>query len=170
VALLAHRYSFVYNERVLLVMSTSQICFNTILGPVSIVEKNKKIIYINFKKKKSKKISNRLINLKKKILLYLSGKIKRISAKYKIEGNKKQIQTWNAIRKIPYGNTWSYKKISKIVKTSPRHIGKICSQNKILLFIPCHRVINNNGGLGGFSGTGGINQKKKLLELEKLNS
>jgi len=151
-------------------MSTSQICFNTILGPVSIVEKNKKIIYINFKKKKSKKISNRLINLKKKILLYLSGKIKRISAKYKIEGNKKQIQTWNAIRKIPYGNTWSYKKISKIVKTSPRHIGKICSQNKILLFIPCHRVINNNGGLGGFSGNGGINLKKKLLELEKLNS
>ncbi|MBM5788120.1 MAG: methylated-DNA--[protein]-cysteine S-methyltransferase, partial [Pelagibacterales bacterium] len=58
----------------------------------------------------------------------------------------------------------------KIVKTSPRHIGKICSQNKILLFIPCHRVINNNGGLGGFSGTGGINLKKKLLELEKLNS
>jgi len=151
-------------------MSTSQIYFNTILGPVSIVEKNKKIICINFKKNKTKKINNRLINLKKKILLYLSGKIKKISAKFKVEGNKKQIQTWNAIRKIPYGNTCSYKTISKIVKTSPRHIGKICSQNKILLFIPCHRVINNNGELGGFSGTGGINLKKKLLELEKLNS
>ena len=74
------------------------------------------------------------------------------------------------MRKIPYGNTWSYKTISKIVNTSSRHIGKICSQNKILLFIPCHRVINSNGGLGGFSGTGGINLKKKLLELEKLNS
>jgi len=151
-------------------MSTSQIYFNTILGPVSIVEKNKKIIYINFKKTKSKKINYRLINLKKKILLYLSGKIKKITGNFKIEGNKKQIQTWNVMRKIPYGNTWSYKTISKIVKTSPRHIGKICSQNKILLFIPCHRVINNNGGLGGFSGTGGINLKKKLLELEKLNS
>jgi len=50
-------------------MSTSQIYFNTILGPVSIVEKNKKITYINFKKKKSKKTNNRLINLKKKIKL-----------------------------------------------------------------------------------------------------
>jgi len=151
-------------------MSTSQIFFNTILGPVSIIERNKKIIYINFKKTKSKKINYRLISLKKKILLYLSGKIKKISGNFKTEGNKKQIQTWNIIRKIPYGNTLSYKAISRIVKTSPRHIGKICSQNKILLFIPCHRVINNNGGLGGFSGIGGTNLKKKLLELEKLNS
>jgi len=151
-------------------MSTSQIFFNTILGPVSIIERNKKIIYINFKKTKSKKINHRLINLKKKILLYLSGKIKKISGNFKTEGNKKQIQTWNIVRKIPYGNTLSYKAISRIVKTSPRHIGKICSQNKILLFIPCHRVINNNGGLGGFSGIGGTNLKKKLLELEKLNS
>jgi len=178
-------------------MSTSQIFFNTILGPVSIIERNKKIIYINFKKTKSKKINYRLISLKKKILLYLSGKIKKISGNFKTEGNKKQIQTWNIIRKIPYGDTlsnfktegnkkqiqtWniirkipygdtlSYKAISRIVKTSPRHIGKICSQNKILLFIPCHRVINNNGGLGGFSGIGGTNLKKKLLELEKLNS
>jgi len=151
-------------------MSTSQIFFNTILGPVSIIERNKKIIYINFKKTKSKKINYRLISLKKKILLYLSGKIKKISGNFKTEGNKKQIQTWNIIRKIPYGDTLSYKAISRIVKTSPRHIGKICSQNKILLFIPCHRVINNNGGLGGFSGIGGTNLKKKLLELEKLNS
>jgi len=157
-------------------MSTSQIFFNTILGPVSIIERNKKIIYINFKKTKSKKINYRLISLKKKILLYLSGKIKKISGNFKTEGNKKQIQTWNIVRKIPYGNTLSYgdtlsyKAISRIVKTSPRHIGKICSQNKILLFIPCHRVINNNGGLGGFSGIGGTNLKKKLLELEKLNS
>jgi len=151
-------------------MSTSQIYFNTILGPISIIEKNKKIIYLNFKKTKSKKINYRLIDLKKKILLYLSGKIKKISGNFKTEGNKKQIQTWNIIRKIPYGDTLSYKAISRIVKTSPRHIGKICSQNKILLFIPCHRVINNNGGLGGFSGIGGTNLKKKLLELEKLNS
>jgi len=153
-------------------MSTSQIYFKTKLGPVSIVEKNKKVIYINFKRTKSKKINYRLINLKKKILLYLSGKIKKISGKFKIEGSKKQMQIWNVIRKIPYGNTWSYKKISKIVKTSPRYIGKVCSQNKILLFIPCHRVINRNGELGGFSGTGGIKLKKKLLKVENklLNS
>jgi len=151
-------------------MSTSQICFNTILGPVSIVEKNRKIIYVNFKKIKKKKINNRLINLKRKILLYLSGKIKKISGNFKLNGNNKQIHTWNVIKKIPYGETRSYKTISKVIKTSPRHIGKICSQNKILLFIPCHRVVHNNGSVGGFSGSGGITTKKKLLEIEKLNS
>ena len=45
--------------------------------------------------------------------------------------------------------------------------GKICSQNKIPLAIPCHRVIRSDGSLGGFSARGGIRLKKKLLDFEK---
>ena len=51
-------------------------------------------------------------------------------------------------------------------KISPRHVGKICAQNKIPLAIPCHRVIRSDGSLGGFTARGGIKLKKKLLSFE----
>ena len=43
----------------------------------------------------------------------------------------------------------------------------VCGQNKLLLIIPCHRVIRSDGKLGGFSGRGGIKLKKRLLNLEQ---
>ena len=50
---------------------------------------------------------------------------------------------------------------------SPRHVGKICGQNKLLLLVACHRVIRTDGTLGGFTSSDGIKLKKKLLEFEK---
>ena len=73
------------------------------------------------------------------------------------------------MRKIRFGRTKSYGEIGKKYNLSPRHIGKICGQNKLLLIIPCHRVIKTDGSIGGFSSTGGVNLKKKLLIFEKTN-
>ena len=78
-----------------------------------------------------------------------------------------QKKIWKELKKIPYGKTKSYGEIAKIVKTSPRYVGNVCGQNKHLLLIPCHRVIRTDGTLGGFSGTGGLTLKKRLLKLEK---
>ena len=50
--------------------------------------------------------------------------------------------------------------LTKKNKLSPRHVGKICAQNKILLAIPCHKAIRSDGSLGGFSSRGGIDLKK----------
>ena len=69
--------------------------------------------------------------------------------------------------RIKKGNVKSYGEIAKKYKLSPRHVGKICSQNKLLLIIPCHRVIRTDGSLGGFTSNGGLNLKKKLLEFER---
>ena len=71
------------------------------------------------------------------------------------------------LRKIKPGYTKTYGEIAKKYKLSPRHVGKICGQNKLLLLIPCHRVIRSDGGLGGFTSVGGVNLKKKLLKFEK---
>ena len=65
------------------------------------------------------------------------------------------------------GQTKSYGQIAKKHKLSPRHIGKICSQNKLMLLVPCHRVIRTDGTLGGFTSVGGTKLKRKLLEFEK---
>ena len=82
-------------------------------------------------------------------------------------GNQIQKKIWNQLKKIKVGNTTTYGKIAKKYKLSPRHVGKICSQNNLLLVVPCHRVIKTDGSLGGFTSVGGIKLKKKLLEFEK---
>ena len=84
-----------------------------------------------------------------------------------MDGNKVQIKVWNDLKKIKLGNTKSYGQIARKYKLSPRHVGKICGQNKLALLVPCHRVIRSDGTLGGFSSRGGIKLKKKLLEFEK---
>jgi methylated-DNA-[protein]-cysteine S-methyltransferase len=54
----------------------------------------------------------------------------------------------------------TYGEIVKKYKSSPRHVGRICAQNKIILPIPCHRIIRSDGSLGRFSSQCGIARKK----------
>ena len=58
------------------------------------------------------------------------------------------------------------REIARKFKLSPLYVGKICRQNKIVLAIPCHRVIRSNGSMGGFSSVGGVSLKKKILNFE----
>jgi methylated-DNA-[protein]-cysteine S-methyltransferase len=71
-------------------------------------------------------------------------------------------------RGITFGQTISYGQLAKIAgkPRSVRVVGRILAQNPLPLIIPCHRVICANGALGGFSATGGVNLKKKMLKLE----
>lgn len=75
---------------------------------------------------------------------------------------------WNEIEKIPYGETRSYKDIAVSIgkPRAARAVANACSKNPIPIKRPCHRVICSNGQLGGYSGPGGIETKKKLLEQE----
>ena len=104
--------------------------------------------------------------LKIKINSFFNKKNKRIKSNFLIEGNTIQKKVWHELTKIKIGKTKSYGEIAKKFKLSPRHIGKICGQNKIPLAIPCHRVIRSDGTMGGFSSSGGIILKKKLLNFE----
>jgi len=69
---------------------------------------------------------------------------------------------------VEWGTTVTYKDIASSIGRpgSARAIGLIMSKNPIPLIIPCHRVIRSDGGLGGFSGQGGVEMKKKMLALE----
>ena len=131
------------------------------------IEQDDKIIELKFMKKKNEGKSLILQRIKKNVNDFFSKKIKSFNFPYKIHGSNLQIRIWRELKKIPYGQTKSYGAIAKIVKTSPRYVGNVCGQNKHLLVIPCHRVIRTDGSLGGFSGTGGLSLKKRLLKLEK---
>lgn len=86
----------------------------------------------------------------------------------KLNGTKFQISVWKEIKKIPKGQTKTYKDIALALKKpkSSRAVANACGKNPLLIEIPCHRVIRSDGKLGGYSGKGGMNQKRKLLKEE----
>tara|TARA_B100000029_G_scaffold217723_1_gene215513 strand:+ start:1915 stop:2430 length:516 start_codon:yes stop_codon:yes gene_type:complete len=147
---------------------TKQISIKTRFGWISAYENNGKIFRIKFGKVKHQKRSFILSNFEKNISKFFDKKISHIKAPYKTVGNPLQKKIWNDLKKIKKGQTLSYGEIAKKNKISPRYVGKICGQNKLLLLVPCHRVIKSDGSIGGFSSIGGIKLKKKLLEFEKL--
>ena len=79
-----------------------------------------------------------------------------------------QKQVWNEIKKIPKGETRSYKDIAIALQRphSSRAVANACGKNPFLIDIPCHRVIRSDGKLGGYSGKGGVKQKLNLLIRE----
>ena len=144
-----------------------QISVKTKFGWICAFEKGGKIFQIKFGKSKKEEESQILKNFKKNLLKFFDKKITTIKTPHMLAGNQIQKKVWIELKKIKWGQTETYGKIAKKFKLSPRHVGKICSQNKLLLVVPCHRVIRTGGSLGGFSSIGGIKLKKKLLEFEK---
>jgi len=144
-----------------------QISIKTRFGWISAYENEGKIFKIKFGKSKKQKKSKILKNFKKSVLRFFDKKITTIKTPHKLIGNQIQKKVWLELKKIKWGKTETYGEIAKKYKLSPRHVGKICAQNKLLLIVPCHRVIRSDGSLGGFSSIGGIKLKKKLLEFEK---
>ena len=140
--------------------------FKTRFGWISAFEEKNQIVRIKFGK--HDKISNtkNLKNLKYSINNFFNKKSNTIKGNFFIKGSKIQKRIWHELTKIKIGRTKSYGKIAKKYKLSPRHVGKICGQNKFVLVIPCHRIIRSDGTIGGFSGIGGTDLKKKLLDFE----
>jgi len=84
-----------------------------------------------------------------------------------LRGTPFQLRVWQELRKIPRGQTISYKELAARAGSPKgcRAVGQANGANPIPLIIPCHRVINANGALGGFSS--GLHHKRWLLEHEK---
>ncbi|HOZ01604.1 MAG TPA: methylated-DNA--[protein]-cysteine S-methyltransferase [Candidatus Syntrophosphaera sp.] len=98
---------------------------------------------------------------------YFSGSRKNFTVKLKLRGTPFQIDVWNALRKIPYGETRTYKEIATQIGRPQafRAVGQAIHNNPIAIVVPCHRVIGSDGSLTGFAG--GLELKKRLLELER---
>ena len=144
-----------------------QISIKTKFGWISAFEKKGKIVKVKFGKTRKQLISNNLRKFKNSLNNFTAGKSKSIKSNFLIKGNPIQKKVWRELKNIKFGKTETYGEIAKKFKLSPRHVGKICGQNKIVLAIPCHRVIRSDGGMGGFSSIGGVTLKKKLLDFEK---
>lgn len=82
------------------------------------------------------------------------------------KGTEFQRNVWEALRRIPFGETRSYGDLATSLGRpgSARAVGRACGRNPLPLLVPCHRVVAAGGKLGGFSG--GIHIKEALLDRE----
>lgn len=107
-----------------------------------------------------------LAQLKKELQEYFAGERTAFSVPLVVRGSEFEEKVWNALLKIPPGKTASYEDVSRMIgrQKSSRAVGRANGMNRIAIVIPCHRVINKNGDLGGYGG--GAWRKKALLDLE----
>ncbi len=142
--------------------------YNTIIGPIEIVEEDGYIIKLGFSiDDKVEKEETSLIKVTyKQIEEYLLGNRKKITVPIKLKGTEFQKKVWNALLEIPYGKTMSYKQIAEKIGNPKacRAVGMANHNNPIAIIVPCHRVIGNNRKLVGYAG--GVEVKQKLLEIE----
>ena len=102
----------------------------------------------------------------KQLIEYFSGNRREFDIPLKLEGTDFQKKVWQELSKIPFGETISYQQLAEKMgsKNKARAVGNANGKNPIPIIIPCHRVIEKNGKLGGFGG--GLLIKQFLLELE----
>lgn len=109
-----------------------------------------------------------LKSIEKEFNLYFSGKLKKFSFKVDLrQGTYFQQRVWRKLAFIPFGQTRSYQWLATeiFLPKACRAVGNANGKNPTPLIIPCHRVIQKNGNLGGY--TGGTHLKTYLINLEK---
>jgi methylated-DNA-[protein]-cysteine S-methyltransferase len=126
--------------------------FKKILGVDFIIEDDDKFIYFKEELKK-----------------YFSKKSNKINIPIKLLGTNFQIKVWETLLKIPYGETISYKEEAFLINNPKgyRAVANANGKNNLNIIVPCHRVISNDGSIGGY--TGGIEIKEFLLKLEGVD-
>ena len=87
-----------------------------------------------------------------------------------LKGTKFQLKVWKYLKSIPKGELRTYSQEAIAIKKpkAVRAVANAIGKNPYAPKIPCHRVIRSDGSLGGYSGKGGINTKRKLLKLEGI--
>ena len=108
-----------------------------------------------------------ILQIRKELNSYFCGDFKGFEAPIKMIGSAFQKEVWSELQRIPFGKTCSYKDIARAIKRplAVRAVGSANGSNHFPIIVPCHRVINANGALGGYAS--GITKKKWLLAHEK---
>ena len=107
-----------------------------------------------------------------KLLFFVPEKVQgnRVFLFMIIKGTKFQLKVWKYLKSIPKGRLRTYSQVAKAIKKpkAVRAVANAIGKNPYAPKIPCHRVIRSDGSLGGYSGKGGTNTKRKLLKLEGI--
>ena len=111
-----------------------------------------------------------MVAARQQLTEYFAGTRRQFDLQLGWMGTQFQIRVWQALTEIPYGKTCAYGDIARRIgqPQAMRAVGAANGRNHIPIIVPCHRVVNSDGSLGGFSS--GLWRKQKLLELEARTS
>lgn len=103
----------------------------------------------------------------RQLLEYLEGKRTAFELPLDLRGTPFQRAVWDALLAIPYGETRSYANVARAVGApgAARSVGAANAANPVPLVVPCHRVIQSGGKIGGYGG--GVDLKRRLLAMER---
>lgn len=106
----------------------------------------------------------------RRLLEHIGGRLPELNLPLDIVATAFQSRVWEALRAIPYGQTRSYKEIAHAIgqPKAVRAVARACATNPVALAIPCHRVVRENGDIGGYGW--GVQRKKALLARERLGT
>lgn len=132
------------------------------------VEKLQSELQKEYPEAKITKGSTRLQEWTAFILRYLKGWQKELILPLDIQATTFQWKVWKALQTIPYGTTLSYKQVAKSIgrPSAARAVARACATNPVALVIPCHRVVREDGNLGGYRW--GLHRKDALLKQEAI--
>ena len=139
----------------------------TVIGHLKMVEDNGKLVELSFTKEELVKPKTPFLkDVQKQLNEYFSKKRKKFDIPLQLSGTPFEKDVYKALMKVPYGKTCSYKELAKLAKhdNAYRAVGQANHKNKIVIVIPCHRVINSDGSLGGYGA--GTDKKRVLLDIE----
>jgi len=146
--------------------------YDSPVGILEIIEKGGfltelRIITSNLPVKSEKEVNPLLVETIKQLDEYFSGKRRNFDLPLEEKGTMFQRQAWDFLKTIPYGETVSYKEEAGAISRpkAVRAVGSANGANRIAIIVPCHRVVNTSGELGGYAY--GISVKKALLDIEK---
>ncbi|WP_016770287.1 methylated-DNA--[protein]-cysteine S-methyltransferase [Rickettsia sibirica] len=108
-----------------------------------------------------------IISIEEELKSYFSGTLQKFNTPIYLLGSEFQKLVWQELMNVPYGETRSYFTQAKLIgmERSYRAVANANGANKFVIIIPCHRIINNNGKLGGYGS--GLDRKKWLIEHER---
>lgn len=145
--------------------------FESPIGTLYLVFRGKILTEIAFKKPgELLRKGNAPPGIKKELKEYFENGMEEFTQKIGFtRGTELDKKVWLTLKEIPYGETRTYKWLAeKIGKPSAcRAVGQALSRNPIPILLPCHRIIESDGSIGGYSS--GIDIKRRLLEIEYYN-
>lgn len=108
-----------------------------------------------------------ILSIERELREYFEGKLREFKTPVELEGTPFQKSVWEALRRIPFGQTRSYSELAAAIgrPTAFRAAAQANGANPLTILVPCHRVINSSGELGGYSA--GLKRKGWLLSHEK---
>lgn len=140
------------------------------LGPITIEDEDGAIVRIRMGDDGARERSPALEAAAEQLTRYFAGTLTRFDLPLAPRGTAFQRRVWDALSAIPYGALRSYGDLARDLGSVARAVGQACGANPLPIVVPCHRVLAQGGGIGGFSGFHGTDSKRFLLALEGSGS